>query len=258
MRPHPLGRGRNGAGWEGWVVTSPTSPCKKHSWPVSRESSWRAPQDYPHKGLEGPGALCPSPRKDGRQLPRHSAGPGLAVLGVSVAALGPQRRALGLGQRCRQRGQVGGGAGEQATLAGLGGALQTEPGAAPPSHACCPAHAVRPHQQPVAGVALEVLPPADGAVILTCRKRGQCGGGSQTQGTPMCPRSCAPWKAWGPGSASRQHRWSLQTDLSGLRHGQGLATSDAHVPKQSPLFPLGTDRFQSGQSKCKPSKEVVR
>lgn len=166
------------------------------------ERGWRAPKDCPRKGSEGPGALCPSPRKDGRQLPRRSAGPGLAVLGVPMATLSPQRRALGLGQRRRQRGQVAGGAGEQATPAGLGGALQTEPCAAPPPRARCPAHAVRPHQQAVARVALEVLLPADGAVILTCGKRGRCGGGSQPQGTPVRPSSRAPWKAWGPRSTS--------------------------------------------------------
>ena len=204
MCPHPWGEGKTGGGRGG------RSPAPRHrAKSIPGLSPGRAaggpPRTVPTKARRGPapGALCPSPRKDGRQLPRRSAGPGLAVFGVPMAALGPQRHALGLGQRCRQRGQVGGRAGERATPAGLGGTLQAEPRAAPPPRACCPAHTARPHQQPVARVALEVLLPADGAVILTCGNRGRCGGGSQPQGTPVHPRSCALWKAWGLGSASQ-------------------------------------------------------
>lgn len=48
--------------------------------------------------------------------------------------------------------------------------MRPEPRAAPPPRARRPAHTARPHQQPVAGVALEVLLPADGAIVLTCGK----------------------------------------------------------------------------------------
>lgn len=96
------------------------------------------------------------------------AGPGFSVLGVLMAPVSLQHRgALCLGQSRRQGGQVGGGAREGAAPAGFGGALQPEPCAAPPARARCSAHAAWPHQQPVAGVALEVLLPSDGAVILT-------------------------------------------------------------------------------------------
>lgn len=85
-----------------------------------------------------------------------------------MAPVCPQRHsALCLGQSRSQRGQVGGGAGESAAPAGFGGTLQPEPRAAPPAGARCSAHPAGPHQQPVARVALEVLLPADGAVILT-------------------------------------------------------------------------------------------
>lgn len=192
-------------GGEGWEGTSPRHRAKSIPGLSPGRAAGGPPRTVPAKAWRGPvpSALCPSPRKYRRQLPRRSAGPGLAVLGVPVATLGPQRRALGLVKCCRQRGQVGGRAGERATPAGLGGALQTEPRAAPPPRACCPAHAARPHQQPVARVALEVLLPADGAVILTCGKRGRYAGGSQPQGTPVRPRSCSLWKVWGPGSASQ-------------------------------------------------------
>lgn len=82
--------------------------------------------------------------------------------------MAPKRRgALCLGQSCRQGGQVVGGAGEGAAPAGLGGALQPEPRAAPPPRTRRSAHPAWPHQQPVARVALEVLLPSDGAVIFT-------------------------------------------------------------------------------------------
>lgn len=96
------------------------------------------------------------------------AGPGLSVLRVLMAPVGPQHcGAFYLGQSRRQGGQVGGGARKGAAPSGLRGALQPGPRAAPLPCTRCSAHPARPHQQPVAGVALEVLLPSDGAVILT-------------------------------------------------------------------------------------------
>lgn len=121
-----------------------------------------------------------------------SAGPGFPVLRVLVAPVGPQRRgALGFGQSRRQGGQVGGRAREGAAPAGLGGALEPEPRAAPPACTCRPANTAWPHQQPVAGAAPEVLLPCDGAVVLTCgernrrRRRGSLGC-SRPRQTPPC------------------------------------------------------------------------
>lgn len=200
-----------------------------------------------------PSALCPSPRKYRRQLPRRSAGPGLAVLGVPVATLGPQRRALGLGKCCRQRGQVGGRAGERATPAGLGGALQTEPRAAPPPRACCPAHAARPHQQPVARVALEVLLPADGAVILTCGKRKVCRW-LPAPGDPRAPKELLPVEGVGP----RQCLPGSTGDHCRQIPVASDAASDAHVPKQNPSSPSALTVFSLDSQNANQARRSVK
>lgn len=114
-----------------------------------------------------------------------SAGPGFPVLGVLVAPVGPQRRGQG--------GQVGGGAREGAAPAGLGGALKPEPRAVSPARICRAANPAWPHQQPVAGAALEVLLPADGAVVLTCGERDRGGrGGSLGRSRPRWTPCRAP------------------------------------------------------------------
>lgn len=155
------------------------------------------------QGLEGPRALCPSPRKDGRQLPRPPGWPrtcgsrGFRVGRSARSAVPPQSwPALPSARpgwwRSRRAGHS----------YGLGG-LQTEPGAAlRPTPAALRTRSASPVTR--SGVALEVLPPASmEPSFLPVEREDNVEGGSQTQGTPMCPRSCAPWKAWGPGSASQ-------------------------------------------------------
>lgn len=125
------------------------------------------------RGFEGTPQGCTScpmtvSAQEGHSVGTGSAGPGFPVLRVLMAPVGPQSRgALSLDKSCCQGGQVGAGSREGAAPTGLGGALQPKPRAAPPACARCPAHPARPHQQPVARVALEVLLPSDGAIVLT-------------------------------------------------------------------------------------------
>lgn len=192
-RPHSPGRGRNEASRVLGKTGSPAlHRAKSLHCLLPQERGFEVTRPLSSSSTPGLSAWLSASAHSAR-----SAGPGLPVIRVLVAPVHPQRRgALGLGQSCRQGGQVGGRAGEGAAPSGLRGALQPEPRTAPPTCPRCPAHPAWPHQQPVAGVALEVLLPSDGAVVLTWgKKRHRCLHGSSRPHGPSLQDPVCKWPA---------------------------------------------------------------